>query len=195
MKIKKIIGLVFALMLIPAAAYAHLTHEVGGGVLTGFLHPIFGMDHLLAMLTVGLLSGLVGGRGMWMIPASFVGVMIIGGIFGINGLALPLVEYGIAASVLFLGVTLAIGKKFSLLATMVLAGLFGLFHGHAHGTEMPLAASPILYAIGFSVATIGLHILGAVIGHFACRTTMGTICLRLSGFAVASIGLVLIIGM
>lgn len=105
-----------------------------GGIFVGLLHPILGIDHLLAMVTVGLVSAQMGGRAIWTVPATFVSVMAVGGILGILGFPLPFVEYGIALSVVALGVALLSTKKLSTSLAMVFVGLFAMFHGHAHGT-------------------------------------------------------------
>jgi urease accessory protein len=136
-----------------------------GGIFAGLLHPILGIDHLLAMVTVGLLSAQLGGKAIWTVPATFVSVMALGGILGILGLPLPFVEYGIALSVVVLGVALLARRKLPIAAAMAFVGLFALFHGHAHGTELPelseTALDVIAYVFGFLVATASLHLIGA----------------------------------
>lgn len=176
------------LALIPEVAGAH-GHAGGSGFLSGLHHPVFGFDHLLAMVTVGLLSAQIGGKAIWTVPATFVSVMIVGGLLGMNGFRLPLVEYGIAVSVLALGSALVGARKLPVIVAMSFVGVFALFHGHAHGSEMPYFAEPALYALGFSLATAGLHILGAVTGYFAARHEGGMKLLRLAGLFIAVSGI------
>lgn len=176
-----------ALVLVPGVVYAH--GNVGdSGFVSGLNHPVFGFDHLLAMVTVGLLSAQIGGRAIWTVPATFVSVMIVGGALGMNGLRLPLVEYGIATSVLALGIAVVSARKLPVIVAMSFVGVFALFHGHAHGSEMPYFAQPALYALGFSLATAGLHVLGAVSGYFALRYEGGVKLLRLAGILIAASG-------
>ncbi len=168
------------------------------GALSGFLHPLLGLDHLLAMVTVGLLSAQMGGRAIWTVPAAFVSVMVIGGILGIVGLGLPLVELGIAASVVVLGMALAAKQGIPIAVAMTFVGLFAIFHGHAHGTELPSVASTTLYIIsyvvGFVVATAGLHVIGALLGTMAVRTKRGDMTLRVAGALIALAGVGIVTG-
>jgi urease accessory protein len=167
-----------------------------GGIFAGLLHPILGIDHLLAMVTVGLLSAQLGGKAIWTVPATFVSVMALGGILGILGLPLPFVEYGIALSVVVLGVALLARRKLPIAAAMAFVGLFALFHGHAHGTELPelseTALDVIAYVFGFLVATASLHLIGALIGQMAISTPRGAAVLRISGAIIAAAGVFLV---
>jgi urease accessory protein len=180
---------------IPALVLLH-TYG-GGGILSGFLHPLLGLDHLLAMLAVGLLSAQIGGRAIWTVPATFVVVMGLGGVLGILGVPLPIVEYGITGSVLILGIAIVANKQMPEWAAILIVALFALFHGHAHGTELPDLTSTIglmiAYVTGFLIATAGLHIVGALIGIMAIRSERGTTLLRLGGTAIALVGIFLII--
>lgn len=168
-----------------------------GGIFAGLLHPILGIDHLLAMVTVGLLSAQMGGRAIWTVPATFVSVMAISGLLGIVGLPLPFVEYGIALSVVVLGIALFAPKKLPVTLTMVFVGLFALFHGHAHGTELPAFSETALdvfaYVFGFLLATASLHLIGALVGQMAVSTTRGANILRFSGALIAAMGIFLVI--
>ncbi len=141
------------------------------------------------MVTVGLLSAQIGGRALWLVPGSFLACMMVGGAVGISGRELPAVEYGIAASIVLLGLGVALRQPFHLAIPAVMAGVFGLFHGHAHGMEMPSVNSPALYAGGFVVATLALHILGVVIGRFAIHSVRGEMALRWAGAAIALAGI------
>jgi urease accessory protein len=170
-----------------------------GGIFAGLLHPILGIDHLLAMVTVGLLSAQMGGRAIWTVPATFVTVMAVGGILGIAGVPLPFVEYGIALSVVILGIALFVPKKIPVWLAMVFVGIFALFHGHAHGTELPAISETMLdvfaYVFGFLVATACLHLIGALVGQAAISTPRGANVLRISGAVIAGVGIFLIIGL
>lgn len=175
-------------VVIPGLAEAH-GQAGASGFISGLNHPVFGYDHLLAMVTVGLLSAQIGGRAVWTVPATFVSVMAIGGVLGMIGIRLPFVEYGIAVSVLALGSALFGARKLPVVVAMSFVGVFAIFHGHAHGTEMPHFAEPALYALGFSLATAGLHVLGAVSGSFALRSENGIPLLRLMGIIIAISGI------
>lgn len=146
-------------------ASAHLLGMHGAGFEAGVAHPFSGLDHLLAMLAVGIWAAQQGGRALWAIPLAFVGTLVAGGLLAINGIHLPLVEPGIAASLLLLGLLVARSAHLPLSTGAMLVGLFALFHGHAHGTELPAAASPAGYAIGFVIATAALHGIGILLGR------------------------------
>lgn len=166
-----------------------LAHNIGGsGILSGLSHPLFGLDHLLAMVAVGVISTQVGKKAIWKVPAIFIAFMIIGGFLAISGLPLPGVEIGIALSVLILGVAIALHKTAPTTLAMLLVGLFAIFHGHAHGSEMPLIANAGLYALGFVSSTALLHISGVLIGHFAKKTQVTQGILRFAGAGVGLMG-------
>jgi urease accessory protein len=169
-----------------------------GGIFAGLLHPILGINHLLAMVSVGLLSAQMGGRAIWTVPATFVSVMAFGGFLGIVGVPLPFVEYGIALSVVALGVALVIPKKLPTWVAMIFVGVFALFHGHAHGTDLPelseTAVDVLAYVFGFLVATASLHLMGALIGQMAVDTPRGAQVLRFSGLLIAAAGIFIVFG-
>ena len=170
-----------------------------GGIFAGLLHPLLGMDHLLAMVTVGLLSAQMGGKAIWTVPATFVSVMALGGILGILGVPMPFVEFGIALSVIMLGIALVSPKKLPVWLTMVFVGIFALFHGHAHGAELPeVSETPVevfAYVFGFLLATATLHLVGALIGQMAIGTPRGARILRFSGIVIALVGVSLVMGL
>jgi urease accessory protein len=145
-----------ALLMIPALAFAHPGHG-DNGLVAGISHPIGGLDHLLAMLAVGLWAAQQQGAARWALPCTFVGTMLIGGLLGFEGLNLPALENGIAASVLALGLAVALAVRPPLLLAMGATALFALFHGVAHGLELPDMSSPWAYAAGFVAATAALH--------------------------------------
>lgn len=159
---KKTLILLTAL-LFPSLAFAHGTLKTGGFV-SGLTHPVLGFDHLLAMISVGILSAQMGGRAVWTVPLTFVSVMLVGGFIGTLGLPLFSVELCIALSVFALGVALAAEKKLAPKHAMTFVGFFAIFHGHAHGTEMPQLSNPFLYALGFVVGTSLIHIAGVLVG-------------------------------
>jgi len=180
------------LSLLPALAQAHEMGH-GGGFMVGLKHPVLGFDHLLAMVSVGILSAQMGGKAIWTVPATFVGVMLVGGILGIMGVPLFSVEHGIAFSVLALGVALAAKEKLPVPLAMLFVGFFAIFHGHAHGTEMPNLSKPALYALGFVTGTAGIHIGGVLIGLVSQKSARGTEFLRFVGAGIAGIGFHLLI--
>jgi urease accessory protein len=158
------------LTILPAVAFAH-SESSGNGFISGLAHPIFGLDHLLAMLGVGIVSAQYGGRLIWLVPALFVAFMVIGGILGANGIGLPFVELGIALSVLVLGICIMLANNQRFMSwlvptTIAFVIVFGSLHGHAHGVEMPGSANPVFYSFGFIVSTSLIHLVGVLIGHF-----------------------------
>ena len=153
-----------ALLLAPSIAVAQPGHGVDGSLLAGFIHPFGGLDHLLAMTAVGLFAAHLGGRALWAVPATFVAVMALGGVSGAAGISLPFVETAIALSVVIFGLMIFSGMAPPVLAAMALVGIFAIFHGYAHGTEMPVSASGVDYGIGFMVATALLHGFGITLG-------------------------------
>ncbi|MEJ8573941.1 HupE/UreJ family protein [Microbaculum marinum] len=175
-------------------ALAHVGAGSASGFASGFTHPLLGPDHLLAMVAVGLWAGLVGGAALWVWPAVFVGTMVVGGILGMSGVALPLVEPAILASVIVLGVFAAFAFKAPVWLGGILAGAFALFHGHAHGTEIPAAATGIEYLAGFAVATALLHGIGIAAVTAAGRFGVSSMVARALGAAVAVGGTVLALG-
>lgn len=152
------------LLLTTQVVYAHTGVGLTTGFNVGFLHPIGGFDHLLAMVAVGLWSTQRDRNAILMLPVTFIGIMILGGILGMAGFHLPYVETGILVSILILGIFTALALKLSLTVSMLVVGCFALFHGHAHGTEMPLIIDGLFYSIGFASATALLHLSGIALG-------------------------------
>ena len=171
----------------------------GGGILAGFLHPLLGFNHLLAMVAVGIISAQIGGRAIWRVPAAFVGAMAVGSVLGIVGVALPFVEYAITGSVLLLGIAIIANKQLPEGLAIVLVAIFALFHGHAHGTSLPALSSTIglmaAYVAGFLTSTAGLHVVGALLGLIAIRSDRGKLIMRLGGLAISAVGIILIINL
>jgi urease accessory protein len=185
--------LVFIIVLtIPLISHAH-SGESASGFYAGLFHPVLGYDHLLAMVCVGILSAQMGGRAVWSVPVVFVCVMAVGGIIGMFNVFLPIVEIGIVLSVFVLGMAIAAEKKLSLPMNHFVVALFAIFHGHAHGTEMPLWSDPGMYALGFIISTSILHLIGVLIGFAAAYTKTGHSVLRHCGALIAVFGLYLLI--
>ncbi len=181
--------------LVPQAAYAHTGVGDASGFVHGFMHPIGGLDHVLAMVTVGLFAAHLGGRALWLVPASFVTMMAAGGALGFYGVNLPFIEVGIALSVVVLGAVVALQANLPLAAAMGLVGLFAIFHGHAHGAEMPMNVSAAGYGAGFLIATALLHATGIGIGLSLGKLAYGPArrVSQLAGTAIAITGLSLLV--
>lgn len=179
------------LLMLLVAVEPVLAHDQQGqarGFLTGFLHPLSGPDHVLAMIAVGLWGAQLGAPAMWLLPVTFPMVMAVGGFIGLVGIPLPGVEIGIALSALLLGLMVASEAKPSLVIAAAIVGFFAIFHGHAHGTELPAGQSGLAYSGGFVVATGGLHAIGIVVG-LVHKWPSGRTALRAAGVVVALAGL------
>ncbi|MDI3490835.1 MAG: urease accessory protein [Thauera sp.] len=168
------------------AALAHPGHE-SASFFTGFAHPLGGLDHLLAMLAVGLYAARQPGATRWMLPAGFVLAMLAGAGLGAIGVALPAVEAGIAASMLVFGLLIALAARLPLTVSLPLVAAFALFHGHAHHAEMG-GASLVTYAAGFALATALLHGAGYAIARWMPETRVGNAIKRVAGLLVAGVG-------
>lgn len=177
-----------AAQLFGPAAHAHTGVGEVSGFAAGLGHPFGGVDHLLAMVAVGLWAAQIGGRATWRIPCAFVGVMLLGGLAAMLGLQVPFVEEGILASVLVLGALVAAAWQWPAAAGAALVGLFAFFHGHAHGSEMPPGAASLAYSAGFALATAWLHAAGIGLAALSHRLAGGRL-LRLAGGAIALAGL------
>jgi urease accessory protein len=187
---------VFALCLVPTAALAHTGVGDASGFMHGFMHPLGGLDHLLAMVMVGVFAYQLGGRALWLVPLTFIAVMALGGFLGVAAIPLPFVEIGIALSVVVLGAIVAFGVKAPVAAAMALVGVFAMFHGHAHGTEMPMDASGVAYGAGFMLATAVLHALGIGLGVLVgmMSQTFGKTVYRAAGGVATVAGVALLVG-
>jgi urease accessory protein len=191
----KLGALTLAGALLPTAALAHTGIGAAGGFAHGFWHPIGGLDHVLAMVAVGAFAVRLDGRAVWLVPAAFVAMMAVGGFAGLEGIQLPFVETGIALSVVVLGLAVAFRWKLPVAVASALVGLFAIFHGHAHGSEMPVDAPGLTYAAGFMLATASLHVagigLGLAVGRIGARSRFA---LQASGGAMALAGVALLSG-
>jgi urease accessory protein len=182
-----------SILLAAGAAQAHTGVGATSGFMSGLAHPIFGLDHLLAMVAVGLWASLLGGRAMWLVPAAFVAVMAAGGALAMAAVGLPVVELMIVGSVVALGALVALRVRVPAAAGMAVVAAFALFHGHAHGMEMPAGAGGLSYFAGFALATAALHGVGLAIGVAAGKLREG-LAVRAAGGAIAAAGLVLMAG-
>jgi len=187
---------VLGLCLVPTAAFAHPGIGNASGFVHGFMHPLSGLDHQLAMILVGIFAYQLGGRALWLVPLSFIAMMAVGGFLGITATPLPFVEIGIALSVVVLGAIVAFGVKAPLAVAMGVVGLFAIFHGHAHGTEMPMDVSGATYGAGFMLATAVLHAVGIGIGMLvgSMSRTFGNTVYRVAGGVASIAGVALLIG-
>lgn len=162
----------------------------------GFTHPLAGVDHILAMIAVGLLAVHLGGRALWLVPLTFLAIMAISGLLGAAGVWLPFVEIGIAMSVIVLGLAIAVQLNLRTVAVMGLVGFFAIFHGHVHGTEMADAVHGFAYALGFLCATALLHATGIGLGTAIARTgkQIRRRIIQVSGYAMAMAGVAILAG-
>jgi urease accessory protein len=179
-----LIGL--ALSMAGTAVEAHTGHAAGG-IAAGFLHPILGWDHVAAMIAVGLWAAFLGRPAIWLLPITFPLVMAVGGIAGAAGIPLPGIETGIAASALVIGLAVLFAARPPLTIAAVVVAFFAIFHGHAHGAEMPDTANPMLYAAGFVIGTGLLHLGGIALG-LAARSGAGMLAIRGAGGLIALAG-------
>ena len=187
----------FWLVAIPTVALAHEQQVIRfGSFLGGFTHPVLGLDHFLAMVSVGLVSSMVGGRAIWTVPSLFVLMMAVGGLIGRAdiGLGSTAIETGIAISVIALGAALAADRRLDVRVVMGAVVFFGFFHGYAHGVEIPDIARPWLYALGFLLGTAIIHLLGVVVGEVAKRYDKGRPVIRVLGAVFVVFGLLFIFG-
>jgi urease accessory protein len=179
-------GLVVLLILIATPAFAH-TGESVGGFLAGLSHPVFGPDHVVAMVAVGLWGAFLGLPALWMLPVVFPLVMAFGGVLGILGVSLAATETGIAASAIVLGLMVALAARPPLWIAVGLVGAFAIFHGYAHGRELPDGANAVAFSTGFVIATGLLHLSGIAFGLLT-RWSAGRIAVRGAGAMIALVG-------
>ncbi len=183
-----------ALLLVSGPAAAHTEVGVPGGLLSGFLHPLTGLDHLVAMVAVGLWGAQLGKPGIWVLPICFPAVMALGGVLGILGIPLPATEIVVALSALVLGFAVAMALRVPFWAAAAVVAVFAVFHGYAHGAEMPGAANALAYGVGFVAATGTLHSAGILIGVLT-RWPTGAQAVRALGAAIAGLGGVFMLSM
>jgi urease accessory protein len=184
----KWLALLLALAFWTQSAFAHPVKGEAIGFLTGFLHPISGLDHVVAMIAVGLWGAQLGAPAIWLLPVAFPIVMAFGGMLGLMGVPLPGTEIGIAASAIMLGAAVMLEVRPPLAVAAVVVSFFAIFHGHAHGSELPAGQSALLFSIGFVIATGCLHGVGISIGLIH-KWPWGQRALRMAGGGVAAAGL------
>ena len=176
------------LMLLAPGGQAHVEAGGAGSVVAGFLHPVTGIDHVVAMVAVGLWGAVLGPPAIWLLPVAFPMVMAFGGLLGLLAVPLPWVETGIALSALVLGVLVMFQTRLPLVLTFLLVGLFALFHGFAHGVELPEGGDALLFSLSFVVATGLLHLVGIALGEVR-RWAWGQSLLKLAGAAIVAVGI------
>lgn len=176
------------LLFFAGLANAHEATGLAGGFSSGFMHPILGWDHVIAMVAVGLWGAFLGSPAIWILPVVFPLVMAFGGALGVMGVPVPAVETGIAVSAIVLGLMVAAAARPNVWVAAVIVGIFAIFHGHAHGTELPGAVNPIAYSLGFVIATGLLHLSGIAFGALA-QWPAGKMLVRAGGGVIALAGL------
>jgi len=193
MTARRFAACLLALLLAASPASAH-TGGVAGGFVGGLAHPVFGPDHVVAMVAVGLWGAFLAAPAIWLLPVLFPLVMAFGGVLGIMGVPIPAVETGIAASAVVLGLMVALKARPPLWIAGVLVGAFAIFHGHAHGAELPAGTDAVAYSFGFVIATGLLHLCGIAFGLLA-RWPAGRIAVQTAGGAIALAGIVFLAGL
>lgn len=186
-------GTIVACAICSPVAHAHTGEGIAGGFLSGFLHPINGLDHLVAMVAVGLWGAHLGIPAIWLLPVEFPLVVALGGALSILGTSLPGVELWIAASAVALGLCVALEFRPAIWIAAIIVSVFAIFHGHAHGTELPEAVNPLAYGAGFVIATGLLHLCGIGFGVLT-RWTAGRYAVRAGGVAIAAVGVAFLAG-
>lgn len=181
-------------MLLPTMAMAHSAEGIAGGFIIGLAHPILGWDHLVAMVAVGLWGAFLGAPAIWLLPIVFPLVMAFGAVMGIVGIPLPGVETGIATSAIALGLLIMLKARPALSIAAVIVAVFAIFHGYTHGTELPTAANPAAYGVGFVIATGMLHLAGIAFGLLV-RWPQGVYAIQAGGGVVSAVGLAFLLGL
>jgi urease accessory protein len=187
MKLARVLLITCAVLSISTLAYSHEGGGITGGFISGFLHPILGWDHVAAMVAVGLWGAFLGNPAIWILPVVFPLVMAFGGALGVMGIPIPSVETGIAVSAIVLGIMVAFALRPPLWIAALLVGGFAIFHGHAHGTELPGAANPLAYSAGFVISTGMLHLCGIAFGLLV-RWPAGKVAVRTFGAFISLAG-------
>lgn len=172
--------------------FATSTAQAHANAQAGWMHPLSGMDHLLAMISVGAWSSQLGGRAIWIVPSAFVCFMFLGGLVGFEHFELPMTEIGVSLSVVLLGLAISVRQRLPVFVAAAATGLFGVFHGYAHGYEMPLMQNKVAYTLGFLTTTATLHLVGAIGAHLMLKKTWGDKTLRLLGVISAACGVYLL---
>jgi urease accessory protein len=187
------LGILLVAVFLPLGAWAHVASGEAGGFLTGLQHPVSGLDHVLAMIAVGLWGAQLGAPALWILPVVFPMMMAMGGMLGLMGIPIPGVEVGIAVSAIVLGFMVLTEARLKIQLAMAIVAFFAIFHGHAHGTELPAGQSGLLYSIGFVAATGCLHGAGITVGLIH-RWPAGRLVLRGAGSLVCAAGIYFLVG-
>ena len=182
-----LIPLFLLVLTLSTPAMAHTSEGVANGFLSGLLHPVLGLDHVTAMVAVGILGAFLGRPAVWILPVVFPLVMALGGVLGLLGLNIPLIEAGIAVSSIVLGLMILFALKPPLWIAALIVAAFAIFHGHAHGTELPDASNALAYSAGFVISTGLLHLAGILIGELL-RWPTGKLIARGVGGVIALAG-------
>lgn len=182
------------LMSIGGLAHAHAGGGLAGGFTSGLLHPVLGLDHVVAMVAVGLWGAFLGNPAIWLLPMVFPLVMTLGGVLGILGIPLPAVETGIALSAVVIGGLVVTASRLPLSLAALIVAVFAVFHGYAHGTELPASANPLAFSLGFVVSTGLLHLGGVAFGLLA-HWPAGRVAVRLGGGMIAVVGFLFLVGL
>jgi urease accessory protein len=190
----RVIRIATLLALMPAMPASAHTGGIAGGFLGGLAHPVFGLDHVIAMVAVGLWGAFLGAPAIYLLPIAFPLVMAGGGVLGIAGVPLPGTEIGIALSAIVLGLMVMLAARPPLWAALIVVGAFAIFHGHAHGAELPAGADAVAYSAGFVIATGLLHLAGIGFGSFS-RWPAGAAAVRTAGALIAGAGAFFLIGL
>ena len=187
-------GLLASGLLLPTAVFAHPAIGPAAGFTHGFAHPLGGIDHVLAMIAVGLLAANLGGHALWALPLAFISLMVVGGARGMASVPIPYVEVAVALSVVVFGAAIAAQRQWPLVATTALGGIFALFHGHAHGTELAPTVSAGTFTAGFVLATGLLHLTGIALGLGVAKlgAKPARLCTQWVGGTIALIGVALL---
>ncbi|MBK8452891.1 MAG: HupE/UreJ family protein [Thiofilum sp.] len=180
-------SLVLLTLMLPSLALAHSGAGDGSGFVSGFLHPLGGLDHVAAMVAVGILGAFMGKPAIWVLPITFPIVMAFGGVLGVLGVPVPGIEIGIAVSSIVLGIMIIMGTKPPLPIAITIVAAFAIFHGYAHGAELPQAANPLAYSAGFVISTGLLHLAGIAFGELI-RMPHGVKIVRAAGGIIALAG-------
>ena len=180
-------------LLAPETASAHTDGGLAGGFVSGFVHPILGWDHVVAMVAVGLWGAFLGAPAIWILPVVFPLVMAFGAVLGVLGVPVPAIETGIAGSAVVLGLLILLAARLPLWLAGIIVGVFAIFHGYAHGAELPEAANPFAYGVGFVIATGLLHLAGIALG-LLIRWPAGVYAVRACGGVIAAVGFAFLFG-
>jgi urease accessory protein len=176
-----------ALFSIFGVVHAHEGGGIAGGFVSGFTHPLLGWDHVVAMVAVGLWGAFLGAPAIWILPVVFPLVMAFGGALGVLGVPMPAVEIGIATSAIVLGAMVALAARPPIWIAAIIVAVFAIFHGYAHGAELPGSANPLAYSVGFVIATGMLHLFGIAFGLLV-KWPAGKLAVRVSGGVIALVG-------